>query len=199
MLILHLQIDKLNISWFQRRISFRWIIHCSVDHIKTWLIKIYVYRSIGITAVPTIYIRTLKKNGNCSIQDTRQTEFPHIKQMDIRSFRNKCVYKWWYYFVIVTIRMIHNFKLHPMDMLWEEFQWILPLYMKPIKGFSCLFSHHGRIYWLLPEETKYVFPTCWLKKREYLNPADQIPAIELSIKFMCKLLADILLNDAAST
>ena len=59
MLILHLQIDKLNISWFQRRISFRWIIHCFVDHM--WLIKIYVYRSIGIRVVPTIYIRTLKK------------------------------------------------------------------------------------------------------------------------------------------
>ena len=33
-----------------------------------------------------------------------------------------------------------------------------------IKGFSCLFSHCNNIYWLLPDETKYVFPTYWLKK-----------------------------------
>ena len=30
-----------------------------------------------------------------------------------------------------------------------------------IKGSSCLFSHHSRIYWFLFEETKWVFPTYW--------------------------------------
>ena len=34
-----------------------------------------------------------------------------------------------------------------------------------IKGFSCLFSHRTHIYWFLPEETKWVFPTYWPKNK----------------------------------
>ena len=59
--------------------------------------------------------------------------------------------------------------IHDMDLLWEKFQWILLLYMKPIrvsiKGFSCLFSHRSHIYWFLPEESKCVFPTYWWKNK----------------------------------
>ena len=58
--------------------------------------------------------------------------------------------------------------VHMMDMLWDKFQWILPLYMKPISfqsNFSCLFSHRSRIYCFLPEETKCVFPTYWSKNK----------------------------------
>ena len=33
------------------------------------------------------------------------------------------------------------------------------------KCFSSLFSHHSRIYWILPEATKYVFPTYWSKNK----------------------------------
>ena len=32
-------------------------------------------------------------------------------------------------------------------------------------GFSCLGSHCSHIYWFLPEKTKCVFPTYWLKKQ----------------------------------
>ena len=58
---------------------------------------------------------------------------------------------------------------HTMDMLWKKFQWIIPLYMKPIsfqsKASVVFFSQHSRIYWFLPEETKCVFPTYWQKTK----------------------------------
>ena len=59
---------------------------------------------------------------------------------------------------------------HTMDMLWEKFQWILPLYIKPISFQSkasvvCSVSHRSRIYWFVPEETKCVFPTYWSKNK----------------------------------
>ena len=59
---------------------------------------------------------------------------------------------------------------HTLDMLWEIFQSILPLYMKPItfqrKGFSCLVSHHSCIYWFLLGETKCVSPYIGRKNKE---------------------------------
>ena len=53
------------------------------------------------------------------------------------------------------------------------------LYMKPNSfpskaSIVVFFSHHSRIYWFLPEETKCVFPTSWSKTNEYLNSAKQI-------------------------
>ena len=58
---------------------------------------------------------------------------------------------------------------HTMDLLWEKFQWILPLYMNPIsfqsKASVVLFSHRSHICWFLPEETKCVFATYWSKNK----------------------------------
>ena len=74
-------------------------------------------------------------------------------------------------------------------MLWEKFNWILPLYMKPIifliKSFSCLFSHRSPIYWFLPEETKCVFPTYWYEKQMNIwIPQKKLQGIETLIYFL---------------
>ena len=46
---------------------------------------------------------------------------------------------WWKCFIVGDLSLIHSsscvcnmLRSHIMDMLWEKFQWILPLYMKPI-------------------------------------------------------------------
>ena len=68
--------------------------------------------------------------------------------------------------------------LYTMDMLWEKFQWILPLYMKPINfqaKASVVFSVTTAVlidFWL----ERLCFPNISVKKRtnEYVNSAEQI-------------------------
>ena len=74
-----------------------------------------------------------------------------------------CIIDWYHY--------------HAMDMLWDKFKLILPLYMKPINfqsnasvGYSVTPS---RIYWFLPEETKCVSQHIGKETNEYLNFAEQ--------------------------
>ena len=74
---------------------------------------------------------------------------------------------------------ILNIKSHTMDLLWEKFQWILPLYMKPIS-----FQSKASVVWSV---TATIFIDFCLKKlnvfsqhigqktNEYLNSAEQIP------------------------
>ena len=90
-----------------------------------------------------------------------------------------------------------------MDMLWEKFQWILPLYMKPI-SFQSKSSVVGSV-------TTAVFIDFCLKKlnvfsqhigKKQMNiwiPQNKSPGIEMLINFLCWLFPKILLNDAAST
>ena len=58
---------------------------------------------------------------------------------------------------------------HTMDMLWEKFHWILPLYMKPINfqsKASVVCSVTTALFIdFFPEETKCVFPTYWYKNK----------------------------------
>ena len=66
-----------------------------------------------------------------------------------------------------------------MDLLWEKFQWILPLYMKPIR-----FQSQASV---VCSVTAAIFIDFWLKKlnvfsqhigkktNEYLNSTEQIP------------------------
>ena len=74
---------------------------------------------------------------------------------------------------LVFMRKTENGYYHTMDLLWEKFQWILPLYKKPInfqsKASNVFFSHRSHIYWFLPEETKCVFPTYRLKKNKWIS------------------------------
>ena len=66
-----------------------------------------------------------------------------------------------------------------MDLLWDKFQWILPLYMKPIS-----FQSKASVVYSV---TAAIFIDFWLKKlnvfsqhigkkkTEYLNSAEKIP------------------------
>ena len=71
----------------------------------------------------------------------------------------------------------HN--LHTMDLLWEKFQWILPLYMKPISLQSkasvvCSVTTDILIDFCLKKLN--VFPQhIGQKTNEYLNSPEQIP------------------------
>ena len=70
-------------------------------------------------------------------------------------------------------------KLHTMDLLWEKFQWILPLYMKPISfqsKVSIVCSVTAAIFIGFCLKKINVFSQHIGKKtNEYLNSADQIP------------------------
>ena len=71
---------------------------------------------------------------------------------------------------------------HTMDLHWEKFQWILPLYMKPIS-----FQSKASV---VCSVTEAIFIDFCLKKlnvfsqhvgqktNEYLNSAEQIPGID---------------------
>ena len=73
----------------------------------------------------------------------------------------------------------YKYHVHTMDMLWEKFQWILPLYMKPIS-----FQSKALV---VCSVTAAVFIDFCLKKlnvfsqhigqktNEYLNSTEQIP------------------------
>ena len=81
--------------------------------------------------------------------------------------------------------------IHTMDLLWEKFQWILPLYMKPISFQSkalvacsvtaAIFIDFCLKNWMcFPTLVKNcfcfkLFPHIGKKANEYLNSAEQIP------------------------
>ena len=69
--------------------------------------------------------------------------------------------------------------LHTMDLLWEKFQWILPLYMKPISfqsKASVVCSVTAAIFIGFCLKKLNVFSQHIGKKtNEYLNSAEQIP------------------------
>ena len=69
--------------------------------------------------------------------------------------------------------------LHTMDLLWEKFQWILPLYMKPISfqsKASVVCSVTAAIFIGFCLKKLNVFSQYIGKKtNEYLNSAEQIP------------------------
>ena len=78
---------------------------------------------------------------------------------------------------------------HTMDMLWEKFQWILPLYMKPIS-----FQSKASV---VCSVTATVFIDFCLKKlnvfsqhigKKQMNiwiPQNKSPGIEMLINFLC--------------
>ena len=92
---------------------------------------------------------------------------------------------------------------HTMDMLWEKFQWILPLYMKPIS-----FQSKASV---VCSVTAAVFIDFCLKKLNAISQnigkkqmniwilQNKSTVIEMLIDFLCWLLPGILLDDAAST
>ena len=91
---------------------------------------------------------------------------------------------WWnitYGFMtsIATWNIMHDqWKSHTMDLLWEKFQWILPLYMKPISfqsKASVVCSVTAVIFIGFCLKKVNVFSQHIGKKtNEYLNSAEQI-------------------------
>ena len=75
--------------------------------------------------------------------------------------------------------MQHLRHLHTMDMLWNKFQWILPLYMKPISfqsKASVVCSVTAAIYIDFCLKKLNVFSQhVGQKTNEYLNSSEQIP------------------------
>ena len=80
-------------------------------------------------------------------------------------------------------------NVHTMDMLWEKFQWILPLYMKPI-------SFQSKVS-VICSVTAVVFIDFCLKKlnvfsqhvgKKWINIwilQNESPGIEMLIDFLC--------------
>ena len=95
-------------------------------------------------------------------------------------------------------------QCHTMDMLWEKFQWILPLYMKPISfqsKASVVCSVTAAIFIDFCLKKLNVFSQ-HIGKKNQMNiwiPQNKSPGIEMLTNFLCYLLPEILLNDAAST
>ena len=89
----------------------------------------------------------------------------------------------WY---ITPIIITESNRFHTTDMLWEKFQWILPLYMKPI---SFLHSKASDVC----SVTTAVFIDFWLNKRNVFSqhigkkrmniwiPQNKLQGIEMSI------------------
>ena len=72
----------------------------------------------------------------------------------------------------------HCFLLHTMDMLWEKFQWILTLYMKPISFQSkvsvvCSVTTAMFINYCL-KKLNVLSQHIGKKTKEYLNSTEQI-------------------------
>ena len=101
------------------------------------------------------------------------------------------------------LAFLHNVTgdIHTMDLLWEKFQWILPVYMKPISfqskasvvcSVTAAWDYHtysslscSHIYWFLPEETK-CFPNILVKKQMNIwIPQNKSLGIEMLINFLC--------------
>ena len=81
-------------------------------------------------------------------------------------------------------------QLHTMDMLWEKFQWILPLYMKPISFQSkasvvCSVTAAVSIDFCLK---KLIVFSQHIGKKKQMNiwiPQNKSPGIEMLINFLC--------------
>ena len=90
-----------------------------------------------------------------------------------------------------------------MDLLWEKFQWILPLYMKPISfqlNASIVCSVTEAIFIdFCPKKLNVFSQHIGQKKMNIWIPQNKSPGIEMLISFLCLLLPEILLNDAEST
>ena len=97
-----------------------------------------------------------------------------------------------------------GFGVHTIDLIWETFQWIPPLYMKPIS-----FQSKAAVVCLVPAA---IFIDFCLKKLNVFSqhigkenqmniwiPQNKSTGIEILINFLCLLLPEILLNNAAST
>ena len=78
-----------------------------------------------------------------------------------------------------TGNMGASVKIHTMDLLWEKFQWILPLYMKPISfqsKASVVCSVTAAIFIDFCLKILNVFSqNIGQKTNDYLNSAEQIP------------------------
>ena len=83
---------------------------------------------------------------------------------------------WW---ILCLVHQLTQLKVHTMDMLWEKFQWILPLYMKAISfqsKASVVCSVTAAIFTNFCLKKLNVFSQHIGKKtNEYLNSSEQIP------------------------
>ena len=89
------------------------------------------------------------------------------------------------------VSTIGNAVSHTMDMLLEKFQWILPLYMKPISFQSkasvvCSVTAAIFIHFRLKKLNMFS-QHIGKKTNEYLNsiPQSKSPGIEMLINFLC--------------
>ena len=105
----------------------------------------------------------------------------HLAHCDV-IVMNVChfVQPWIWYVPCVTLPVdILYISHHTMDMLWEKFQWILPLYMKPISfqsKASVVCSVTAAIFIDFCLKKLNVFSQHIGKKtNEYLNSSEQIP------------------------
>ena len=94
--------------------------------------------------------------------------------------------------------------VHTMNMLWEKFQWILPLYMKPISfpsKASVVCSVTTAVFVDFCLKKLNVFSQHFGKKNpnKYLNSAEQILRIWNVDRFSVLITSRDILNDAAST
>ena len=77
-----------------------------------------------------------------------------------------------------VICRFQDLSCHTMDLLWEKFQWILPLYMKSISFQSKVWvvcSVTAAIFIVFCLKKLNVFSQHIGKKNEYLHSAEQIP------------------------
>ena len=76
-----------------------------------------------------------------------------------------------------------------MDLLWEKFQWILPLYMKPISfqsKASVVCSVTAAIFIGFCLMKVNCFPNILVKKQMNIwIPQNKSPGIEMLINFLC--------------
>ena len=80
--------------------------------------------------------------------------------------------------------------VHTMDLLWEKFQWILPLYMKPISfqsKASVVCSVTAAIFIDFCLKKLNVFPNILVKNKQtnIWIPQNKSPGIEMLINFLC--------------
>ena len=79
---------------------------------------------------------------------------------------------------------------HTMDMLWEKFQWILPLYMKPISFQSkasvvCSITAAVFIDFCMKKRNVFYQHIGKKKQMNILIPQNKSPGIEMLINFLC--------------
>ena len=88
----------------------------------------------------------------------------------------------------VKTMVLFYLRLHTMDLLWEKFQWILPLYMKPISFQSkasvvCAVTAAIFIDFCLKKIT--VFSQHIGKKNNIWIPQNKSTGIDMLINFLC--------------